>query len=951
MYRSVLVGVAFLWLSAGGSHAAPLVAGYERFGRQATDDDGRVESGLLLLGELGCVHCHTAAGSSLTHLAPKQAPVLDAVGRRLDAAWLTAYLTDPHAVHPGTTMPDLLAGLPADRRRRTAIALTHFLASTGPFVIGPFPGSEKAKADAGAEVYERSGCAACHGSRRDGASPLTDQRPLGDLAKKWSPAELDAFLKDPTAVRPAGRMPALPLSDDERRHVVAALVGPLPDAIGRYDTVVAFEGRVWRKLVDRLPDTTMLGPPATSGPVTGLDVFALAGAREEIVVKLSGYFHAPRAGRYGFHLASDDGSRLTIGDATVVDHDGIHGHSEAQGTVELAAGVHPIRVAFFEAHGQESLAIDVIPPGGPRTPVTAYVTPKADDKPAVTAEDVAVFPAGFTVDPALVAEGRAMFSSVGCANCHRLGDAEGGVSPVAAAAPTKPLADLTALDAGCLAARPPASAVTYELDASQRASLTAAILWLRSPAAIDAPAHEQAITRSLTVSNCYACHDRDGKGGVLPAVARQDDDGEPVLVDAARDALFAATQAELGDEGRRPPTLTAVGGKLRPEFLREVLRDGGRDRMATMPTRMPKWAVTIAEPLAESLAADPAVDCAVPPLTRHDEPDIMDQGRHLVGSKALGCIKCHSFAGDKGQSLGLIDMTRMPARLRHEWFLAYVANPQAFRPGTRMPAAWPDGKTFYPDILDGTAAGQIEAVWRYVGSSKPRPPVGAGQNLIELVPVDRPIIYRNFIENAGPRAIGVGYPEGVHLAWDAEALRLALVWRGAFIDAGRHWSGRGQGWQPPLGDGVLTPDLAAVIETLPDATAAWPKEPPRSRGARFLGYTLDAQGRPAFRWSLGGITIEEKFAPALVGKARFLRRTLRLSGRPGEGTTIFRGAVARLEDAGAGWWRVDGLWRLRVNGAGAGEPVRHEADGRTELRFPIVWASDGTAEIVEEMTW
>lgn len=951
MHRSVLVGVAFLWLSAGGSHAAPLVAGYERFGRQATDDDGRVESGLLLLGELGCVHCHTAAGSSLTHLAPKQAPVLDAVGRRLDAAWLTAYLTDPHAVHPGTTMPDLLAGLPADRRRRTAIALTHFLASTGPFVIGPFPGSEKAKADAGAEVYERSGCAACHGSRRDGASPLTDQRPLGDLAKKWSPAELDAFLKDPTAVRPAGRMPALPLSDDERRHVVAALVGPLPDAIGRYDTVVAFEGRVWRKLVDRLPDTTMLGPPATSGPVTGLDVFALAGAREEIVVKLSGYFHAPRAGRYGFHLASDDGSRLTIGDATVVDHDGIHGHSEAQGTVELAAGVHPIRVAFFEAHGQESLAIDVIPPGGPRTPVTAYVTPKADDKPAVTAEDVAVFPTGFTVDPALVAEGRAMFSSVGCANCHRLGDAEGGVSPVAAAAPTKPLADLTALDAGCLAARPPASAVTYELDASQRASLTAAILWLRSPAAIDAPAHEQAITRSLTVSNCYACHDRDGKGGVLPAVARQDDDGEPVLVDAARDALFAATQAELGDEGRRPPTLTAVGGKLRPEFLREVLRDGGRDRMATMPTRMPKWAVTIAEPLAESLAADPAVDCAVPPLTRHDEPDIMDQGRHLVGSKALGCIKCHSFAGDKGQSLGLIDMTRMPARLRHEWFLAYVANPQAFRPGTRMPAAWPDGKTFYPDILDGTAAGQIEAVWRYVGSSKPRPPVGAGQNLIELVPVDRPIIYRNFIENAGPRAIGVGYPEGVHLAWDAEALRLALVWRGAFIDAGRHWSGRGQGWQPPLGDGVLTPDLAAVIETLPDATAAWPKEPPRSRGARFLGYTLDAQGRPAFRWSLGGITIEEKFAPALVGKARFLRRTLRLSGRPGEGTTIFRGAVARLEDAGAGWWRVDGLWRLRVNGAGAGEPVRHEADGRTELRFPIVWASDGTAEIVEEMTW
>ncbi len=952
MCRSLLVVVAILFLLASGSHAAPLVAGYERFGRQATDEDGRIESGLLLLGELGCVQCHAASGPSLTHLSPKQAPVLDAAGRRLDPVWITAYLTDPQAVHPGTTMPDLLAGLPADGRSRTAMALTHFLASTGPFAVGPFPGSDKAKADAGSEVYERSGCAACHGSRRDGATPLTDQRPLGDLAKKWSPAELDAFLKDPIAVRPAGRMPSLPLSDDERRHVVAALVGPLPKATDRYDMVVAFEGQVWRKLVDRLPDTKTLGPPAKSGPINGLDVFALAGAREEIVVELSGFFHALRAGRYGFNLASDDGSRLTIGGATVVNHDGIHGHSEAQGTIELAAGVHPIRVAYFEAHGQESLAIDVIPPGGQRTPVTAYVTPSATGTPAATAEDAEMESAGFTVDAALVAEGRAVFTSVGCANCHRLGDTGGNASPVVAAAtPAKPLADLTTLDAGCLAERPPASAASYDLDAFQRASLTAALLWLRSPAADDAPARERAITRSLTASNCYACHERDGKGGVLPAVVVQDDDGEAVLVDAARDALFTASLAELGDEGRRPPTLTAVGGKLRPEFLREVLRDGGRDRTVTMPTRMPRWSATIADPLAVALAADPAVDCPVPQLTGHAEREVMDQGRHLVGSKALGCIKCHSFGGDKGQSLGLIDMTRMPARLRHEWFLAYVANPQAFRPGTRMPAAWPDGKTFYPDILDGTAAGQIEAVWRYVGSSKPRPPVGAGKNLIELVPVDRPIIYRNFIENAGPRAIGVGYPEGVHLAWDAEALRVALVWRGAFIDAGRHWSGRGQGWQPPLGDGVFTPEATAAVETLSDAHASWPKEPPRDRGARFLGYTLDAPGRPTFRWSLGGFTVEEKFEPVVVDNARFLRRTLLLSGRPDEGTTVFRGVGTRLEDAGAGWWSVDGLWRLRVSGPGAGEPVRHEADGRTELRFPIVWASDGTANIVEELAW
>ena len=154
-----------------------------------------------------------------------------------------------------------------------------------------------------------------------------------------------------------------------------------------------------------------------------------------------------------------------------------------------------------------------------------------------------------------------------------------------------------------------------------------------------------------------------------------------------------------------------------------------------------------------------------------------------------------------------------------------------------------------------------------------------------------------------------------------------------------------------MGDGVFTPDLAAAVEVLPDATASWPQEPPRSRGARFLGYALDAAGRPTFRWTLDGIAIEEKFEPVQVGKDRFLRRTLRPRGRPAQGTAIFRAARGRLEQAGEGWWRVDGLWKLRLNGAGAGEPVRHDAEGRTELRVPIVWQADGTAEIVEELAW
>ena len=64
------------------------------------------------------------------------------------------------------------------------------------------------------------------------------------------------------------------------------------------------------------------------------------------------------------------------------------------------------------------------------------------------------------------------------------------------------------------------------------------------------------------------------------------------------------------------------------------------------------------------------------------------------------------------------------------------------------------------------------------------------QGRIELVATNEAIIYRNFIEGAGTRAIGVGYPEKANLAFDANELRLARIWQGSFIDASRHRTGR-----------------------------------------------------------------------------------------------------------------------------------------------------------------
>ena len=71
----------------------------------------------------------------------------------------------------------------------------------------------------------------------------------------------------------------------------------------------------------------------------------------------------PADGTYTFRLTSDDGSKLWIGDTLVVDHDGLHGATSKDGTIDLTAGVHPLRAEHFEAGGGQQLTVAWRPPG------------------------------------------------------------------------------------------------------------------------------------------------------------------------------------------------------------------------------------------------------------------------------------------------------------------------------------------------------------------------------------------------------------------------------------------------------------------------------------------------------------------------------------------------------------------------------------------------------------
>jgi len=85
---------------------------------------------------------------------------------------------------------------------------------------------------------------------------------------------------------------------------------------------------------------------------------------EWFALDYQGPIYVPVAGEYGFRLASDDGSKLYIDGAVVIDSDGIHGWDYQDGTVKLTQGVHRLRLSYFQGPATEiGLRLWVTPPG------------------------------------------------------------------------------------------------------------------------------------------------------------------------------------------------------------------------------------------------------------------------------------------------------------------------------------------------------------------------------------------------------------------------------------------------------------------------------------------------------------------------------------------------------------------------------------------------------------
>ena len=90
---------------------------------------------------------------------------------------------------------------------------------------------------------------------------------------------------------------------------------------------------------------------------------AFEGLTDNFIVHAIANLTVPADGTYTFRLTSDDGSELFIDSQLVIDHDGLHGATDKDGSVELAAGMHPLRINFFEAGGGQELHLSWKKPG------------------------------------------------------------------------------------------------------------------------------------------------------------------------------------------------------------------------------------------------------------------------------------------------------------------------------------------------------------------------------------------------------------------------------------------------------------------------------------------------------------------------------------------------------------------------------------------------------------
>ncbi len=197
--------------------------------------------------------------------------------------------------------------------------------------------------------------------------------------------------------------------------------------------------------------------------------------------------------------------------------------------------------------------------------------------------------------------------------------------------------------------------------------------------------------------NCVGCHVIEGRGGAIRAFYKE----APTLA---------------------PPRRTGEGAKVQADWLFGFLQQPVLLR-PWLKVRMPTFGLSDVETnalieyfLAQDKVQIPFVyvnDSALPTA-------YVEAGKALASPDVFNCFSCHQRGAIKpeGPPEGWApDLALARHRLNPDWIIAWISNPSALMPGTKMPQFFnldddvPDGPE---DILGGNEKQQIEALRDYL---------------------------------------------------------------------------------------------------------------------------------------------------------------------------------------------------------------------------------------------
>lgn len=569
-------------------------------------------------------------------------------------------------------------------------------------------------------------------------------------------------------------------------------------------------------------------------------------------------------------------------------------------------------------------------------------------------------------------EGQVLIERSRCTACHDDGKARR--EPAMLPSIAGPLVDWSqsCVDAPADRAR---GRPAYALDDGQRRDLKAFLAVQNGPLSLESPT--AAATRLLRQNQCLSCHERDGGSG---------------LAVVAKSASRADTELAGQSDALMPPDLTAVGDKLRDEWLRQAVRGEQRPwRLPWLRVRMPRFAHAEEDVgrLAQLFVAHDRVPPGGPQAPwgqegagAHARPtgsdEGFDAGRLLAGSRGFGCVGCHKVGKFEPRNVALAtrgsDLYGLSQRMRPEYFARWLRSPIRVVPNLEMPSF----DSPRPEVLEGDYARQVAALWSALND--PKGPPTLDTSVIEQTLVVEagaaPAVVRDVFrpgepanERSIPRALAIGLGNRVNVLFDLDACAVQTCWGGDFARqraAGKSWF-----WEPaaPIARQATatTPDLALRPADRSDAPPIFARLE-SGRHGRLDSYRRQNDGLRLvyslpFDLPTGECVarVTEEFLPAARGAGEgrsSFDRVIRVDGVPAGYEVVvrdgaeFRALGTRRADAGqiTGEIRspeipVPGLTQKLPQGPAAAlsaEPIR-SVPGYEGVRLPLPWTIMPTA--------